>query len=474
MTLVTQFTNSILKGTFTIALLLVLGSIASAQRPFVTVWKTDNPGSSFSNEIRLPLTGSNYSITWEEVDNPTNNGSLTASSSTSIQFPSNGIYRVSVTPGAGTFHRIAFTGADDSPKIIDIEQWGDIEWSSMRGAFRFCVNLDITATDVPNLDGVTDMEDMFINCSTLNGPPNIGDWNTSTITSMESMFENALSFNQPIDNWNTSAVTTTTYMFRNASAFNQPIANWNVAAVTNMAQMFENATSFNQPINDWNTAMVSNMRLMFNNATSFNQPLDAWNVSRNLNMTEMFKNAVSFDQSLGNWTFRAGTALSGLLDGSGMSCFNYSASLIGWRNNANMPNFLNLTLPTMQYGTNAVSARNYLINNKFWNFFGDAASGVNCALPVSVGTPLEPTDDYTLFPNPATTQVSVDMSAFTRKPVLVQIITPHGVVVEQHYREAGSDEPLSFDLSLYQSGMYWITLQTEGRQQRAKKLVVVR
>ena len=43
--------------------------------------------------------------------------------------------------------------------------------------------------------------------------------------------------------------------------------------------MFQNATSFNQPLNDWNVSNVKSMHSMFAGATSFNQPLNNWNVS---------------------------------------------------------------------------------------------------------------------------------------------------------------------------------------------------
>jgi surface protein len=48
---------------------------------------------------------------------------------------------------------------------------------------------------------------MFMGCSSLNGPSNIGSWNTSNITSMSSMFSAASEFNQNIGGWNTSNVT---------------------------------------------------------------------------------------------------------------------------------------------------------------------------------------------------------------------------------------------------------------------------
>ena len=51
-----------------------------------------------------------------------------------------------------------------------------------------------------------------------------------------------------------------------------------------MYKMFEEATSFNQPLNKWNVSNVKNMHGMFANASSFNQPLNNWNVSNVTNM----------------------------------------------------------------------------------------------------------------------------------------------------------------------------------------------
>jgi hypothetical protein len=40
-------------------------------------------------------------------------------------------------------------------------------------------------------------------------------------------------------------------MFENAVSFNQPLNNWDVSNVGMMIRMFENAVSFNQPLNNW-------------------------------------------------------------------------------------------------------------------------------------------------------------------------------------------------------------------------------
>jgi surface protein len=47
-----------------------------------------------------------------------------------------------------------------------------------------------------------------------------------------------------------------------------------------MQSMFEDATSFNQDISSWNVSNVENMDDMFYSATSFNQSLESWSVPR--------------------------------------------------------------------------------------------------------------------------------------------------------------------------------------------------
>ena len=62
----------------------------------------------------------------------------------------------------------------------------------------------------------------------------IGDWDTSLITDMSSLFDKRDFFNADISQWNTSQVTNMNTMFASATAFNQPIGSWDTSKVTNM------------------------------------------------------------------------------------------------------------------------------------------------------------------------------------------------------------------------------------------------
>ena len=79
------------------------------------------------------------------------------------------------------------------------------------------------------------------------------------------------------------------HMFNEATSFNQPLNNWNTTNVTNMSGMFWRATSFDQPLNDWDTSNVTNMNEMFRGAMSFNQSLDNWDINNITNNAYFIK-----------------------------------------------------------------------------------------------------------------------------------------------------------------------------------------
>jgi surface protein len=79
------------------------------------------------------------------------------------------------------------------------------------------------------------------------------------------MFSNS-PFNKPIGNWDVSSVVSMEYMFRNTS-FNQNISNWIVTNVTSMYQMFWQNNVFNQNLSSWNTINVTNCSLFSTSST---------------------------------------------------------------------------------------------------------------------------------------------------------------------------------------------------------------
>ena len=187
-----------------------------------------------------------------------------------------------------------------------------------------------------DVSSVTDMGGMFDDASAFNQP--IGNWDVSNVTLMGSMFGSndffnntpTTSFNQPIGNWDVSKVIDMSGMFYCAKAFNQPLNNWDVGNVTGMSQMFSDAIVFNQPLDDWDVSKVTNMNGMFS-CSVFNQDISNWDVSKVTNMKFMFEVASLFNQDLSSWSVDGVTSCGGFSDGAPLT-------------EANTPNFTNCSL----------------------------------------------------------------------------------------------------------------------------------
>ena len=333
---------------------------------------------------------------------------------------------VTLSLAPNNLRRFGAPDTDARLRLIEVSQWGSVVWTSMLNAFLNCSNLDVTATDVPNLSAVQNIAGMFNGCSSLTGNSRFEDWNTSNITNMARLFQNCTNFNQDISHWNTANVTNMTSLFFGASSFNQPIGSWNTSSLVNMNSMFRNATSFNQPIGTWNTSSVNSMDHtfrgasvfnqsienwntqgvtsmfhMFNGAAAFNQPLGNWDVAAVTNMSFLFNNASSFNQSLGNWTLHQNVDLERMLSNCGMNCSSYSATLKGWHDNN--PALLNRTLGanSMLYNlTIANNERQSLINNRGWIITGDNFTN-SFAYLVPSNTTIQASQSCDFFTNPS-------------------------------------------------------------------------
>ncbi len=404
---------------------------------YVTTWKTDNNGISAPNQIEIPASGE-YTVYYESIPAGMS-GKLPATGTftdaQTITLPAAGTYRIAIRPtGTTPFHRITFNGMSDALELLTIEQWGEVNWSSMEGAYSSCRALSaISAIDAPNLASVTSMANAFSSCSSLSSAPNIGNWdvskvanmqnlftyavnfnepigswNVSAVTNMQSMFEGALRFNQPIGSWNVSAVTNMAAMFYGAGEFNQPIGNWDVSKVTNMNAMLRSMNKFNQPIGNWDVSKVTNMGFMFAGTSAFNQPIESWDVSNVTQMPQMFWGAAAFNQpleswdvskvtilvsmftyagafnqSLGKWSLNASVLIGNMLVDSGMDCNNYSMTLIGWAGNTSTPANRSLVATGRSYGTPAATAHQILVG-KGWTISGDALDPNCSVLPVKL------------------------------------------------------------------------------------------
>ncbi len=122
---------------------------------FVTTWKTDNPGTSNSTSITVPMVGGLYDVDWDN-DEIFDEFGLTGS--VTHDYGVTGTVTIRIQ---GSYDSISFNDGGDKAKILSIDQWGTQSWTSMNSAFYGAVNLQVPATDTPDFSAVTDMERMF-------------------------------------------------------------------------------------------------------------------------------------------------------------------------------------------------------------------------------------------------------------------------------------------------------------------------
>ena len=308
---------------------------------FVFTVDTRKPGSP-DTQFVIPTSGPGYNYT---VD--CNNDGVTEVSGQIASYTCNyttpGIYTIRI---GGVFPWFIVNGSGDKMKLLSVDQWGTNKWKNMRSAFAGAENMDVKATDTPDLSQTTDLSWMFIGNKSLKGESANWNWNTSTITKMSGVFQNANQFNQSIGSWDVSKVTDTAGMFNGASAFNNggsdSIANWDTSNLVTANDMFRKAASFNQPIGSWNMNKVQFLVRFLSDATSFNQSLAAW--------------------QLDSLAVLPGKPLSGAaaaLDHTVISRQNYDAMLIAW-NSQNLKSPMSLGAAGLKFCA-AASARANII-----------------------------------------------------------------------------------------------------------------
>jgi surface protein len=203
---------------------------------FIIEVDTTNAGVSNNNQFQFTGAVGDYDVIAKQNDVVVATFNDLSNLET-ITLPSSGVYVLEVNANeVNGFNRISFNNSGDRLKITDIKQWGSIVWSSFDAAFRGCLNMLVTATDIPNLSSVTTMYSMFRDSTSAN--PNTTNWDVSNVTSMRAMFFGETVANPDVSNWDVSSVSDMGYMFNNALSANPNTTNWDVSSVTDMTQIF--------------------------------------------------------------------------------------------------------------------------------------------------------------------------------------------------------------------------------------------
>jgi len=357
-------------------LLILVAATAWAQAPFVTYWDArDYPWVTLP--VDLDRSGYDFTVLWgdgtftqwQDGDNPDR---LTK------EYDSGGIYKITIS---GDFPAIKTLCSHETYRPIDdkllwVEQWGDIEWESMECAFGKATHMQISATDAPDLSGVTSIAHMFAGANSMNS--DLNHWNVSAVTDMQGVFMGesgtggGMSFNGDISNWDVSNVIDMSHMFYKSYAFNSDISGWDVSNVLYMIGMFTSAISFDRDLSAWDVGNVSHMQWMFKDiGATFNPNVAGWDVGKVVSMELMFHGASGFNRNLGGWDIGQVGNMSGMLDGTAMSVDNYDATLTGWAaQSPNLQGGVEVGVQGLEYCAGQ-AARQVLINEHGWSFVGD-------------------------------------------------------------------------------------------------------
>ena len=145
-----------------------------------------------------------------------------------------------------------------------------------------------------NTSKVTNMSNMFFNCSSLTNL-DLSGFNTSSVTTMNDMFSWCESLTSiKLSSFNTSKVTNMKSMFYNCSSLiSLDVSGFNTSNVTNMSNMFSWCSTLTSlDVSSFNTSEVTSMYNMFSTCQSLTSlDLSSFNTSKVTNMSNMFNSS---------------------------------------------------------------------------------------------------------------------------------------------------------------------------------------
>lgn len=157
---------------------------------------------------------------------------FTTTGNKSHTYAAQGSYQIKVI---GSLSQISFANTGDKAKLISIDNWGNLKWSSFWTAFFGCSNMVANYIDCPNLSANIDLGNMFRECLKFNGT--VSYFDTSNTWRLERMFLGCVLFNKSVSNFNTAKVKSFDSVFNGCTAFKQSLASFSLVSATNISNM---------------------------------------------------------------------------------------------------------------------------------------------------------------------------------------------------------------------------------------------
>ncbi|MGC4231966.1 MAG: BspA family leucine-rich repeat surface protein [Niabella sp.] len=252
---------------FFLLLGVLLSFAAGAQRNFITKWVFQRASSSL---IFSALTDDYVNYSWTTTSSPAGGSGRFSQPGTwevvslAIPIRAGDTLTLSMEPeNLRRFYTGSGVAGAYAGNLGDVVQWGSVPWTSMKNAFQSCSNLNITATDKPDLSRVKDMSGMFDRCSSLTAPPSIESWDVSGVTNMEYMFFQAPLFNSNLGAWDLKALTNATAMFSNSGLscenYSRTLKAWaeNPNTAGNVDFTFQRETVYTNTAVSWRNSLIA-------------------------------------------------------------------------------------------------------------------------------------------------------------------------------------------------------------------------
>lgn len=336
------------------------GGAPVVDNDFVIRVKTDNAGTSASNQFTLPTTTGTYDYTIDWGDGTVEN--ITTSASQTHTYASVGEYTIRIS---GTFPRIYFNFGGDRLKLVETLNFGNVGWVTFENSFYGCSNNVINSTSTGVFPVGASYRNAWRNNTSitsfpaldLSGGISFGGSSTSGAwagcTSMTSFNTTLLGSGYFQGAWANCTSLISFPLADTSQGTNFFEAWWNCSSLTSFPVLdFSNSTGFYRA---WRgcTGITDFPALDLNNASGFLDFREAW-----LGMGVLNSFATRLFYGMTN----------------GLNCFNHTTlptadySDILVTQNANNPNnSVTFHGGNSKYDSSALSARTNLVSVKSWS-----------------------------------------------------------------------------------------------------------
>jgi len=353
-----------------------LFSGGGANPNFLMTIDTTKSGSASNTFILPALNTGTYDAVIDWGDGNTSNITDYNDSDLTHVYSVGGTYQIAII---GSFPNIYFNNGGDKLKVLSIDNWGLLPFTSFELSFRGCTNLDILATDLPDFSVITKMGGAFYGCTSLNNFPfanadfsNVTTWVQSGFPAFYGCTSlNNLDFNGMLMN------TTTSYdlfgLFYNCNSLTT-ITGFNtldLSKCTSLSDVFRGTSLTSINLSGLDLSSCTSLLRVFFSVSSLSS-LDVTgitlNSTSNINMTQTFSGLGVCDiVGLDTWNIEKVTTFNSFMSSSTITTTEYDKLLIAW-DSQNPVDGLSVNFGTSQYtlGSASATARASLISTDLW------------------------------------------------------------------------------------------------------------